>query len=299
MKVLGIGDNVCDVYVHQKRMYPGGQALNFAVNAKMLGAESEFLGVFGTDLIAACVKQALQTYGIPFPRSRTYPGDNGYARVTLDHGERVFLDSNKGGVIQTHPLRFDREDLDYIADFFLVHTTNNGFLDNELPKLRQTGVLLSYDFSYRWTEKARLDRVCPYLDFAFLSCAELTESELEKLCHSMHARGVRFVCATRGSNGAVAFDGIRFYRQPADYVYPVDTMGAGDAFATAFLVETGNKLLDSGKSAWLDHCWREEVLTNALQHAAAFSAKACLRHGSFDCARQIPAELSERLLQTT
>lgn len=38
MKVLGIGDNVCDVYVHQKRMYPGGQALNFAVNAKMLGA---------------------------------------------------------------------------------------------------------------------------------------------------------------------------------------------------------------------------------------------------------------------
>lgn len=28
MKVLGIGDNVCDVYVHQKRMYPGGQALN-------------------------------------------------------------------------------------------------------------------------------------------------------------------------------------------------------------------------------------------------------------------------------
>lgn len=118
MKVLGIGDNVCDVYVHQKRMYPGGQALNFAVNAKMLGAESEFLGVFGTDLIAACVKQALQTYGIPFPRSRTYSGDNGYARVTLDHGERVFLDSNKGGVIQTHPLRFDREDLDYIADFF-------------------------------------------------------------------------------------------------------------------------------------------------------------------------------------
>ena len=70
MKVLGIGDNVCDVYVHQKRMYPGGQALNIAVNAKMLGAESEFLGVFGTDLIAACVKQALQTYGIPFPRSR-------------------------------------------------------------------------------------------------------------------------------------------------------------------------------------------------------------------------------------
>lgn len=44
VKVLGLGDNVCDVYLHTDTMYPGGQALNFAVYARMLGAESEFLG---------------------------------------------------------------------------------------------------------------------------------------------------------------------------------------------------------------------------------------------------------------
>ena len=31
LKVLGLGDNVCDVYLHTGTMYPGGQAVNFAV----------------------------------------------------------------------------------------------------------------------------------------------------------------------------------------------------------------------------------------------------------------------------
>lgn len=34
MKVLGIGDNVVDKYVHLRMMYPGGNALNFSVFAK-------------------------------------------------------------------------------------------------------------------------------------------------------------------------------------------------------------------------------------------------------------------------
>ncbi len=37
MRVIGIGDNVCDKYEHLKTMFPGGQALNFAAYAKMLG----------------------------------------------------------------------------------------------------------------------------------------------------------------------------------------------------------------------------------------------------------------------
>ena len=36
MKVIGIGDNVCDKCIHLKTMFPGGQALNFAAYAGML-----------------------------------------------------------------------------------------------------------------------------------------------------------------------------------------------------------------------------------------------------------------------
>lgn len=42
MKLLGLGDNVCDLYLHTGMMYPGGQALNVAVNAVKLGARSRF-----------------------------------------------------------------------------------------------------------------------------------------------------------------------------------------------------------------------------------------------------------------
>ena len=48
VKVLGFGDNVVDKYEHIKTMYPGGNAVNFAVFAKKLGAErSAYMGIFG------------------------------------------------------------------------------------------------------------------------------------------------------------------------------------------------------------------------------------------------------------
>ena len=59
VKVLGLGDNVCDIYLNERTMYPGGQAVNFAVYAGMLGVKSDFMGVFGNDAIAGHVIQPL------------------------------------------------------------------------------------------------------------------------------------------------------------------------------------------------------------------------------------------------
>ena len=47
MNVIGIGDNVVDKYVHTQTMYPGGNALNFAAYAAMLGHNAAYLGIFG------------------------------------------------------------------------------------------------------------------------------------------------------------------------------------------------------------------------------------------------------------
>lgn len=49
IKVIGIGDNVVDKYLHTGIMYPGGNALNFAAYARLAGHESAFLGAFGND----------------------------------------------------------------------------------------------------------------------------------------------------------------------------------------------------------------------------------------------------------
>lgn len=154
MKVIGIGDNVCDKYIHLKTMFPGGQALNFSVYAKQLGADASYMGVFGTDQEAAHVIRTLDELGIEHGRCRQYEGENGCARVTLEDGDRIFLGSNKGGIAKERPLQLDEEDLKYISGFSHVHTSNNSHFDSQLALVKSTGVSLSYDF-FRTVEGGR------------------------------------------------------------------------------------------------------------------------------------------------
>lgn len=49
MKILGLGDNVFDVYQNLNISYPGGNAVNVAVNATQLGIESAYLGYIADD----------------------------------------------------------------------------------------------------------------------------------------------------------------------------------------------------------------------------------------------------------
>lgn len=297
VKVLGLGDNVCDVYLHTGTMYPGGQAVNFAVYARQLGAQADFMGVFGQDAVARHVQATLEEKGIGRSHCRSFPGENGFARVTLVEGDRVFMGSNRGGVLQEHPIYFDQDDLSYAAKFDLIHTTNNGFLDSLLPQLHQLPPFVSYDFSYRWNEEDRVERVCPYIDFAFLSCSDLDDGQTQNLCRRLHEKGCGVVTATRGSKGATVFDGIRFYKQLPHLVEPVDTMGAGDSFATAMLVRILQALELEGKNAWSWESFRSSVLPKALETAAEFSAQTCLVHGAFGCGVPVPEELRSRMYE--
>lgn len=297
VKVLGLGDNVCDVYLHTGIMYPGGQALNFAVYAAQMGVQADYMGVFGQDEVAAHVQQTLDEKGVGHSHCRSWPGENGFARVTLVNGDRVFKGSNRGGVLQKHPITLEQEDFPYLSSFQLIHTTNNGFTDALLPALYALPTLVSYDFSYRWKEEERLARVCPYVDFGFLSCSDLDEGDTEKLCRRLNSLGCGTVVATRGSEGATVFDGSRIYHQIPHLVEPVDTMGAGDSFATAMLVSLLEAMQPEGIQKWSGTLFRAAVLPTALERAAAFSAKTCLTHGAFGCGVTVPDSVRKRIWQ--
>lgn len=279
MKVLGFGDNVCDEYVHLHTMFPGGQALNFSVYAKMLGVESAFMGVFGTDGIAQHVQTTLDEFGVDYSRCRRYEGENGHARVTLVDGERIFLDSNRGGVTKEHPIQLNEDDLAYICNFSHIHTTNNGYTDAQLPKLKQLGMTVSYDFSGQWKDEERVARVAPYIDFAFLSCGSVGEEEIHAVCEKIYKAGCPQVVATRGSLGAVYYDGILFLVCPPKLVEAVDTLGAGDSFATAFLLSvTGAREKDP---TLCNGHYSRVIVEKALEAGSEFSAKTCLVQGAF------------------
>ena len=211
LRVLGLGDNVVDKYMHIRTMYPGGNALNFAVYAKMFGMEAGYLGVFGDDEAAAHVYDTIRGLGLELSHCRFYPGENGYAEVRLDNGDRVFIGSNRGGVSREHPLELTAMDRAYIAGYDIVHTSIFSYIEDELPLLRQASSFVSMDFSDRADEEY-LRQCAPYVDCASISCGDMPRSEIEKQMTLIRKFGCRhIVIATRGAKGALVMVDGRLY----------------------------------------------------------------------------------------
>ena len=236
MRVIGLGDNVVDMYMHRNVMYPGGNAMNFAVYANLMGVESAYLGVFGSDDAAAHVHDTAQTLGLDMSHCRYEDGENGYSQVDIKEGDRIFTGSNKGGVLREHPVKLSRLDLEYLSGFDVVHTSMFSYVQQELPKLRQWCSFISMDFSDQFS-KEHLKTYCPYIDCACLSCSHMEEEEILRLMRDIVDAGCRhIVLATRGNKGAIVMVDGRIYRQSPCLIKAVDTMGAGDSFITRFLV---------------------------------------------------------------
>ena len=82
--------------------------------------------------------------------------------------------------------------------------------------------------------------VCPsycllFPIFAVLSCGSVSLEQAQDICRRMQGAGAGMVIATRGSEGAVLFDGQDFYLRPPQLVEAVDTLGAGDSYIAGFL----------------------------------------------------------------
>lgn len=279
VKIIAIGDNVCDKYLSRGKMYPGGQCVNTCVYAVLNGAQTAYLGKFGSDEVAAYNRSILKQLGIDDSRSRCFEGENGFAMVTLKGNDRVFLGSNKGGVAAEHGFAFTDEDLAYIRQFQLIYTNLNSYIEEDLPLLQSSGVPIAYDFSTRWTDEY-LARVAPYVQVAILSCAHLTDEARDREMRKAAAHGVKIVLGTIGEAGSyVLYEGKTYYASAVHADDVIDTMGAGDAYFASFLCD----LLKSSRTGALVEA--DADMPARLQHAmavgAAFSAKMCAKEGAF------------------
>ncbi|MGF7029631.1 fructoselysine 6-kinase [Paenibacillus mucilaginosus] len=267
MKLIGIGDNVVDYYQDQGLMYPGGNALNVAVASRRSGAlAAAYLGIVGSDAASDHILACLQRERIGTERIRRVCGPSGEARVSLNEdGDRVFLGTNREVRVQSLlALRLTPQDLGYIDGFDVVHASVNSEIEHELPRL--AGRVISYDFStpVKYTQED-LERICPYLTYAFFSGSGLSGEETDRLIDKVHRLGTAVVGVTRGGEPALFSErGTRFEQRPAA-AHVVDTMGAGDSFIGAFLTEY--------------HPGRD--MRRALGRAAEAAAATCGLYGAF------------------
>lgn len=278
LKVIGIGDNVVDIYLDDGVMYPGGNALNFSVYAKQLGAEAAYLGVLGNDTAGTHIRQTLDGIGVDTSHCRYYQGENGYAEVSLVGGDRVFTGGNGGGVSREHPIHLRDEDFFYIQHFHVIHSSCYSYMEENLPRLRQLGIPISFDFSDHFDE-AYLSKICPAIDVCCLSCSHLDEQTIAKLLRTIYQRyECQLVLSTMGSRGAMLYTGKQFYTQEPNFVEPVDTLGAGDAFITAFLVNYLSQFRPQAVSADQSE---DAIIRESLAKGAGFAAETCRIRGAF------------------
>ena len=278
-KVIGIGDNVVDKYVHQGIMYPGGNALNFCAYARMCDMEAAYLGKFGSDKVAEYNQKVLDQLEVEHSHCKIFQGENGYARVTLEKGDRVFLGSNKGGIAKEKAWDFTKDDLNYVKEFSIIHTSLNSYIEHDLATLKKCDVPISYDFSVRWNDEY-LEQVCKYVDISFLSCSHLTESERKREMLKAQKLGSKIVVGTVGEKGSFALYKDSWLYQPAVLTETVDTMGAGDSYLAAFLVE----MIRNSEDDKIISDKNEDMLPriqSSMAKGAIFATMVCQINGAF------------------
>jgi fructoselysine 6-kinase len=273
LKFIGIGDNTIDDYEHIRTLFPGGNALNVAVYASKLGCESAYLGVFGNDAAAEHMQQTLAETGVDISHCCRADGPSGRASLTIEDGERVFTGSNGGGVRTNVSMKFVFGSTDYLQSFSIAHTSTYSYMDDHLARLRPLLPLISYDFSDDFDAEHALS-LCQHIDIAFFSCSEWAEEATIALLEKAVNCGCTLAVATRGSRDAILFDGQSWFRQSPHSIKPTDTLGAGDAFISGFLVSYVGGKADTGVQP-------AALIENSLAKAASFAAEICQLRGAF------------------
>lgn len=280
MKILGMGDHVIDVYRNLQQAYLGGNALNVAVNAALLHQESAYLGVFGDDIYHTYILEFLKEKQIDISMCE-HKKKASTKRCVEDvvDGERIFshveVKDNWAGVLQ-----LSETHLAYLHRFDAIFTSCNAKVESQLSLLKDFKGILVYDFGekakYRCMEYQ--NQIFPYIDVAQYSMSDASQQEINYFVQQ-HPKDMA-VLITRGSKPTLFYQSSICVSHAQSMTIPVDTMGAGDAYATALIIS----LLKQG---WKKHAiLTESIILNAMQAASAHAAVICGMHGGFDAPYQ-------------
>lgn len=287
MKVIGLGDCCVDYYIHKKTAFPGGNAFNVAVYAKENGAEASFLGTVGDDEIGKHILKCAKELGIDVSHCPIKHGSSGKAAVNIIDGDRVFVDGYFGdthGVGTLYPPMLSKNDIEYIEEHTLLHSSCYAHVEEQVLRLDASKLLLTFDFSMEecYRTKEYLREICPILDMALFSCQGRSREKMISFAKEVISMGCKNVLMTMGKAGQLLVSEQGFTCEgEARLITPVDTMGAGDSFFAAFLVQ----LLKMG---WRKNLPLEkETVRKSLESAAEYSASVCMTEGSFGMGMEI------------
>lgn len=258
MKIVSIGEVLWDVIGNKEHL--GGATFNFSAHARKLGHEVYFISAVGCDERGDRVLERMEQMGLSTRFVRRVEGHpTGIASVTLNAEGQPRFHLHRPAAYDFPQLTADdlEELLSPAPDWIYFGT----LLLMSPPAREVTRKLLAtkcgarnfYDINLRpdcyepqlvrdlmsqATVVKLNDEEAPVVD-QMLGQSHLT---LEEFCRGYaESLGWEAVCVTRGSEGCALLMGDDFIEAPGYSVAVVDTVGAGDAFAAAFLHGLGNR----------------------------------------------------------
>lgn len=248
-KVLCVGEVLWDLLPTGAKV--GGAPLNVALHLKKFGFKTCFAGRVGSDPLGNRLVEFINSNGLSTsllqldqekPTSTVIVNLGGQNQVTYEIVDNVAWD----GFELTEELIKVAEESDVIIYGTLAsrhsktRDTIMGIFKNGATKLIDVNLRNPYD-KPEVVEKLLMEA----------GIAKLNDDELRTI-GSWHNRksnekditkwftekyGCSLVCVTRGSKGAMIYDGDSFYEHNGYKVQVVDTVGSGDAFLAGFLAK--------------------------------------------------------------
>jgi fructokinase len=248
---LVIGEVLWDVFPDSTLL--GGAPLNFAIHARRMGHAPLLISAVGEDDLGRRAVREIQSLGLDVSLlQRTQHSPTGCAYVSLDPcGQAVFRIERPAaydGVIlsaeEIQTIRRLSPDWLYFGTLFSCRQESRAILF-ELLRLVPDATRF-YDVNLR-SGFDSLPLVGELLDQA--EVVKMNQDEMhairqqfalpaktEAFCAAASERfGLNAVCVTLGSRGCAIFANGEYTEHSGYHIEVVDTVGAGDAFAAAFL----------------------------------------------------------------
>jgi fructokinase len=249
--ILAVGEVLWDVFEQSKRL--GGAPLSFAAHATRLGWQSRLISAVGNDELGRCAIAKIASLNLDTSLiQRTCRFNTGTAKVHIGPGEHTRFVISRPAAYDSVTISDEHLNLLqawnpgwlYYGTLFAARAEGKAVLDRLFERLPSARKLYDLNLRPGYDSAELVLELLTHADVVKLNEDELAAihefagvpPSLELFCREGAKRyGWQAVAVTLGARGCAMLLGDEYIEAPGYAIDVADPVGAGDAFAAAFL----------------------------------------------------------------